>query len=225
MLGNGNLISLTRFAIGTQAGERARHFDSSFAGTKILTMTPDEFLAVVNNEALERPLVDSENPNMPFCKHLFIPISAFGGRLDGVKAGLAEITDENRSLLDSGYDKRRDFELETLSRWFDSSDVTPADAAWIDVILYMDKALAQESARLREKALKEGTPVPTPDIVDTDFGIVSINAGVAPHEDPMVPATVVRNALGKEFGGNGAPVDREYYEKSVAFHKKWAPVK
>ncbi len=38
------------------------------------------------------------------------------------------------------------------------------------------------------------------------------------------PITMMRNALGREEGGSGMPLDREAYEASVAFWENRAPV-
>ncbi len=37
------------------------------------------------------------------------------------------------------------------------------------------------------------------------------------YETPMTPATAMRNALGREEGGSGMPIDRGAYEAAVAF--------
>lgn len=37
-----------------------------------------------------------------------------------------------------------------------------------------------------------------------------------PYETPMQPITMMRNALGREEGGSGVPVDRDAYAKWVA---------
>jgi hypothetical protein len=44
--------------------------------------------------------------------------------------------------------------------------------------------------------------------VDYDFGIVSIKPQDEPHETPMDPITMMRNALGKEEGGSGVKLVR-----------------
>lgn len=41
----------------------------------------------------------------------------------------------------------------------------------------------------------------------------------------MDPITMMRNALGKEEGGSGVPLDREKYLKSVEFWKEYALIK
>lgn len=47
---------------------------------------------------------------------------------------------------------------------------------------------------------------------------------MAPEEIPMVPVTMMRNALGVAEGGSGVPVDREAFRRSVEFwerHANW----
>lgn len=44
------------------------------------------------------------------------------------------------------------------------------------------------------------------------------------YETPMQPITMLRNALGKEEGGSGVPLDRAQYEASVAYWDGHAPV-
>lgn len=39
--------------------------------------------------------------------------------------------------------------------------------------------------------------------IDYDFGIISVKPQDVPHETPMDPITMMRNALGKEEGGSG----------------------
>ena len=46
-----------------------------------------------------------------------------------------------------------------------------------------------------------------------------------PMEKPMEPITMMRNALGKEEGGSGVPLNREKYMESVNFWEKHAVVK
>jgi hypothetical protein len=41
----------------------------------------------------------------------------------------------------------------------------------------------------------------------------------------MDPITMMRNALGKEEGGSGVPLDREKYDVSVAFWSAHALIK
>jgi hypothetical protein len=40
----------------------------------------------------------------------------------------------------------------------------------------------------------------------------------------MTPITMMRNALGREEGGSGVPIDREKYDASVKYHSSHAPL-
>lgn len=44
------------------------------------------------------------------------------------------------------------------------------------------------------------------------------------YETPMTPITAMRNSLGREEGGSGAPLDREAYLKAVAYWDTHAAV-
>jgi hypothetical protein len=61
--------------------------------------------------------------------------------------------------------------------------------------------------------------------VDYDYGIISVKPQDVDHETPMQPITVMRNALGKEFGGSGVPLEFDKYQASVEFWKKHAILK
>ena len=52
----------------------------------------------------------------------------------------------------------------------------------------------------------------------------SIKAQDEDYETPMQPITMLRNALGKEEGGSGVPLDRDKYNASVAYWSKHAVV-
>jgi hypothetical protein len=49
------------------------------------------------------------------------------------------------------------------------------------------------------------------------WGIVSIKAQDVDYEIPMTPITAMRNALGKDEGGSGVPIDRESYMEAYRF--------
>ena len=51
------------------------------------------------------------------------------------------------------------------------------------------------------------------------WGIVSIKAQSVDYELPMNPITQMRNALGKDQGGSGIPLEREAYMESVNYWK------
>lgn len=115
------------------------------------------------------------------------------------------ITDANRHLLRSDYEARNSAELPVLVRWFEG--IEPPVAAYLIVILYD-----------RDQMAKEGTPI------DADWGVVGCMYTSEPAEIPMAPITMLRNALGVEEGGSGVAIDRDAYQRSVAFwrtHANW----
>lgn len=59
---------------------------------------------------------------------------------------------------------------------------------------------------------------------DYDWGIISIKGQLEDYETPMTPMTALRNALGKEEGGSGVPLDRAKYAESVEYWRKHASV-
>ncbi len=115
------------------------------------------------------------------------------------------VTDTNRRLLHSAYEARSTDELPVLVRWFEGVD--PPVARYLLPILYS-----------REQLAREGSPI------NADWGVVGCLYTAEPIEIPMVPITMLRNALGVDEGGSGAPLDREAYRRSVAFwevHANW----
>ena len=73
--------------------------------------------------------------------------------------------------------------------------------------------IGKKAEHLRKRP---GTPV------DADWGIVGCLYTMAPEEIPMVPITMMRNALGVEEGGSGVAMDRAAYKRSVEFWEKHA---
>ena len=186
-------IALTEFAL--------RNWQDG-ASTRIIGMTPDELVARCN--ASDGPLV---NGYAPFCKHIFLKNDT------PTRAAFAEITEENRPYLRSGYLARRPGERAVLERWFEGLDAP--HAKWLDVILYSHAQLLAEA-----RDYPDEQPVP-----DCDWGIVSIIGTLAPEEPPMPPITQMRNALGRAEGGSGVPLDPDAYDKAVAFWDRHAAVR
>ncbi len=117
------------------------------------------------------------------------------------------VDDGNRHRLRTAYEARTKDELPVLVRWFENLE--PPVANFLIPILYS-----------REQMAKEGTPV------DADWGVVGCLYTMTPEETPMVPITMLRNALGVEEGGSGVSLDREAYLRSVAFWEAnagWRP--
>lgn len=148
----------------------------------------------------------------PFCKHLFIP------NRWGCPVGAVPVTNENRHLLQSGYTRRREEELPVLTRWFPVDKVTPHTAAYLDIILYSRDQLEREYAALPVEGRNASMLPPAP------WGIISIKSQDEAFETPMTPITMMRNALGREEGGSGVPLNRESYEASAAYWETHAAI-
>lgn len=192
-------IFITDFAL--------RHFDPEFAGTKITDRTPQEFLTVLNS------MVDVGLPveapgYAPFCKHLFVD------NFTNAEMGVCPIIDDNRHLLKFGYKARREEELPVFESWFERQDLLNrgyrSNCTGLDLVLY-------SAEQLRE----EGVSVPG----GMEWGVVAILSAEEPSETPMKPITMMRNALGKEHGGSGVPIDPAAYQAAVDYWSKHATVK
>ncbi len=66
--------------------------------------------------------------------------------------------------------------------------------------------------------------LPPPDR-DFDWGIISVKGQLEEFETPMSPITMLRNALGKEEGGSGVPLDRKKYLASVDYWSQHASLR
>jgi len=184
-----------------------RQFDPKFSGTKILDLSPKEFeiylMSDLNIQKMK--LIDSK---MNFCKYLIIP------NFTSAKSGSCEITMNNYQYLRSGYSSRRDGELSTLSRWFEFPIEIPK-AKYLQIVLYSKDQLISESTSRNEEV--------DPNL--TDWNVIAILGQDSGTIEPMLPITMMRNALGMEEGGNGHPLDIEEYQKSVDFWSKVAIIK
>ncbi len=102
-----------------------------------------------------------------------------------------------------------------MSRWFDKSNVAAPDATFLDVILYSREQITAENLAMNE----------APSDSDAPWGIICVKGQLCDYELPMQPITMMRNALGREEGGSGVPLDREKYSESVAFWSKYCSIK
>ena len=213
-------VQLTKF------GER--HFNRGFNGTKIFSHSPREFESVISNcvKAIDDGLTIPEGPftmgdevklldgYADFCKLLVVP------NFTDAKTGTLPITLENFQYLRSGYFSRTEKELPVLSRWFEIPRQFVPKAEYLVVVLYTYDQLLVEH---RSKSDDNIDPLELDD--NTDWGVVAILGQMSDTEEPMKPITMLRNALGKEEGGSGHPLDREKYLESVEFWKNNATVK
>ena len=142
-------------------------------------------------------------------KHLFIPNFA------GVKCGYAEISPENQHLIRSEYEARKENELAVLIQYFDSEQVAAPLATHLDIILYSREQIILENQAMGDEPPSTSAP----------WGIISVKGQLCDHELPMQPITIMRNALGREYGGSGVPIDPKKYEESVSFWKKHVAIK
>lgn len=194
-------IEMTDFAL--------RHFDPKFSGTKILDMEPEVFIDKLNKYCLS---LNSHEGYSSFCKLFTIP------NFTSARTGTIEITLENCQYLRSGYNKRRDGELPVLTRWFNLPTLTPK-ANFLMIVLY-----SRDQLILEHKAEHKNDTSYIPLNMEAEWGVVSINAQINEKEDPMTPATMIRNALGKNEGGSGSPLDKEKYKEAVEFWNTHAVV-
>ena len=183
----------------------------SYLGT-VFSISVSDFEAVVNERYDESLLQEGY---APFCKHLFVK-----NDFTDAKVNVLPITSDNEHLLRTEYAARNERELPVLSRYFPKHLVGGDDslptAKYLDLILYSREQIQKENAA--QGAIHN-------DKVETaHWGIVSIKAQDVDYELPMTPITAMRNALGKEEGGSGIPINREEYNKAVAYWKDHATV-
>jgi len=174
---------------------RARLFPRDRRPSAIQDCTAEAFEQHLNSE----PPLNVLDGYAPFCK---LHVHRNWTR---TRCTATPITDANRHLLRSAYEARNSNELPVLVRWFEGID--PPVANYLLPILYS-----------REQLAKEGSPI------DADWGVVGCLYTLEPEEIPMVPITMLRNALGVAEGGSGVALDREAYRRAVAFwdvHANW----
>ncbi len=176
---------------------RSRLFPRDRRITAIQDCSAEEFVRELNTRTPERVIPGYA----PFCE-----LHAHRN-WTSTRCSVIAIDDDNRHRLRSAYEARTRDELPVLVRWFEG--ILPPVAAYLLPILYS-----------REQLAKEGTAI------DADWGIVGCLYTMTPDEIPMVPITMMRNALGVAEGGSGVPLDRAAYRASVAFwesHANWRP--
>lgn len=210
-------IKITKFA--------ERHFDPKFGGTKILDLTKEEFESKIQFDIknLDRyhkhdligGFVKLMDGYAPFCKLLVIE------NFTDARVGSMPITLENYQYLRSGYSARTEKELPVFSRWLELPLGKPK-AEWLVLVLYSKEQIDKEG-RITEGEFDDPDEKYIP--LDADLGIVAILGQSHSNEEPMKPETMLRNALGIEYGGSGVALDKELYLKSVDFWEKNAIVK
>ena len=176
---------------------RLRLFPRDRRITAIQDCNAEEFVQALNLRTPERVI----QGYAPFC------VLHAHRNWTSTRCSVIAINDDNRRFLRSGYEARTRAELPVLVRWFEG--LTPPAANYLLPILYSRAQLACE-----------GTAI------TADWGIVGCLYTMSANEIPMVPITMMRNALGVPEGGSGVSLDREAYRISVDFwekHANWRP--
>lgn len=190
-----------------------RHWDDpNYSGAKITSMSKDEFIGHVREFiAAKGGFVESSKEGyVPFCRHVFIP-----NPTDAL-VDVVEITSEIEPLIKSGYRARRPDELPVLCRWI-PKDLVPGGAKraeFLDLIFY-----SREQIILENKDMGDETQPG-----DWEWGLISIKAQTIDEETPMQPITMMRNALGREYGGSSVAIDPAAYAKSAEYWEKYVSI-
>ena len=193
-----------------------RSFDKS-RNSNYINMDKDEFTRKVNElYKSESMLVEGY---APFCKHLFVD-----NFVKGLKSCHIEINKDTEKLIISKYDSRQKNELPVLIRYIDLNSIDKEkidDAKYLDLILYSKEQIISEMGEMKfeEKEINEMRNK------DFNWGIISIKPLNVNHELPFVPMTIMRNALGKNEGGSGVPINRKKYMEEVEFWSKNVEIK
>lgn len=197
-----------------------RQWKPSYAGTKMFGIDETHFMEFVNaryehatdqNRVMARSwFKDHPDPSWSFCKYLI-----FENVDDKIKTSVIKIDHTIFPYIQSGYSSRVEGELPVLSRWatFPYGTFKLPVAKFVGLALYTRKQLLHEFEADPANKGKEYTELSP----SAKYGIVSIQGLGQPELDPMPPVTHLRNALGKEQGGNGQPIDKSEYDKSVDF--------
>lgn len=138
----------------------------------------------------------------PFCKHMFIE-----NFIKDVYPSTIEINESSSLLIKTAFEARTDKELPVLRRFVNKTDVQLTPAKYLDVILYSKSQIIEENKAMGNEV----------EDIDYEYGIISIKPQDVDYELPMDPITMMRNALGKEEGGSGIPLDRKKYLESVEY--------
>lgn len=176
-----------------------KHTDEKFVGTRLTENQLHEIRFLTESKINLN--IDVKDGYAVFCKEISI--------IDfPINCPIAKITPDNYPHLRSNYVLRNAGELPHLARFFAKGTVDPMPAHHITVIVYS-----------KEQLMAEGD-----DYTGCDYDIVTVLAQPCEGTAPMNPYTMIRNHMGKEFGGSGVKVNREEYEKAVEFWSEHAMI-
>jgi hypothetical protein len=188
-----------------------RSFDKTYRKNYI-DYSKENFLAEINKLLIS--YTQFKDGYAPFCKHLFIK-----NFVSNFKPNYVPITDQTEKLIKTCYETRQQNELPVLSRYIPLDSLTEVDipdAKYLDIILYSKEQIIKEKIAMKESQ-EEITALSN---IDFEYGIIAIKPQDVDYELPMLPITMMRNALGVDQGGSGVQLEREKYMESVAFWEK-----
>lgn len=202
------IIELTNFV--------KRQWKKDFSGTKLHNINENVILDIANDDLNEHIIIDHKSWN--FCKYLIIDNSFY--QLD-INVASIKIDHTIWHYIETDYSSRNPSELAILSRFVrfpKGINYKMPQAKYIGLILYSKEQLEKEY-------LVNPSQEPFELSDDCNYGIVAIMGLNEKEFEPMLPITHMRNALGKEQGGNGEMLDIEEYNKSVEYWSKYILVK
>jgi len=232
-------VKVSEYAYDKHFGEKAS------GGTHIHSVDVKQFEKFVN-DALASYTYD-EHIKVGFVKNIkkgYAPFCVIVSmkNFTNARTGTAKITLDNYQYLKSGYANRREGEFPVLSRWLQYPEkrfIPRAD--YLHLVLYSKKQMLEEHKIWVKKQIKaweeknkkesNGAECVFPFEFEgdsTEWGIVAVLANSFLSEEPLPPMTIIRNHLGKEFGGSGVelnPEKLEEYNDSVDFWSIHAIVK
>lgn len=188
-----------------------RSFDKTYRKNYI-EYPKENFLAEINKLLIS--YTQFKDGYAPFCKHLFIK-----NFVPNFKPNYVPITDQTEKLIKTCYETRQQNELPVLSRYIPLDSLTEVDipdAKYLDIILYSKEQIIKEKIAMKESQ-EEITALSN---INFEYGIIAIKPQDVDYELPMLPITMMRNALGVDQGGSGVQLEREKYMESVAFWEK-----
>lgn len=175
-----------------------RQADPDFDKTRI----PQEYFEGIRGIVLSELLddVNVQDGYAPFCK--VVPIK----NLWDVKTSYVSVDDLDNGLIEgtllpADYVSRREGEPAMPSTPTLVTKQELPSANYLHCILYTREHLEEEGE----------------EVTGADLDLICVNAEMGMIGAPMTPSTLLRNALGPDFGGSGHVPSVEEYNKSVAF--------
>lgn len=203
-----NKIQYTNFTL--------RYFKKDFVGTNLSHINQDELLEFINSNYNDIYPVDLDDNDIElldslydFCKYLVIPLD----NEYKINCSVKRIEQSDYQFIKSDYSSRTETELDVISRRLEIPKIfSQPKSKYLVVILYTKEQLLKEHDSTDKNIKFELNN-------DCEYGIVSLMGTIEPYPDSITPITMMRNALGKKYGGNGVKINFDEYNKSVNFWK------